>query len=356
MTADIKPLISFAIPTFNFGRFIAETLLTIEEGAEVLAASQFEIVVLDGGSTDNTAEVVSTLAARYGNIRYIKRSERGGIDHDLNLVAEMAIGQYIWLFSADDLLERGWDRHIIPLIKDAGELFLIPAILCDIGMSPMRVNPIFRECIMDEPTEFLLSLDESRIADYLNRAVTLEAFFSYMSAVIVKAEVWHKLPVRADYFGTCWAHCARLMPMLFGDVRVTYLNKYLIKKRSGNDSFMAGGFVARIAIAVDGWDRLITEFFQKTSHKTLLYNALRKDMPIMLFLYAKISSANNPEIVRLNNMARLLYVERNSTFTTKAHYFLFRLVPASAFLNMLLKPFLPSLIRLRHKIKSMFLS
>lgn len=348
-----RPFLSFAIPTYNFGRFIAETVRSIQDGAETLASSQFEIVILDGGSSDNTDDIVRALIDQYKNIRYFKQAVRGGIDRDLDSVVEMALGEYIWLFSADDLLERGWDRFIVPLLGSGGDVFLVPATLCDIQMEPLRQNPIFRACIGEEPIEFDIVGNDS-LYRYLNQAATLEALFSYMSSVVVNAHVWRALPTRMDYFGSCWAHCARLMPLFFKKTKITYLNRFLIKKRGGNDSFMANGFVARIAIAVDGWDKIINEFFVDVLYKRVLYNALRKDMPLALFIYAKISAKKAHEIERLDAMFRLLYTERSPCRATRVHYWVYRLIPASAALNAMIKPFLPVLIRIRHKIKSVF--
>ncbi|MBU1182141.1 MAG: glycosyltransferase family 2 protein [Proteobacteria bacterium] len=355
METEKQPLLSFAIPTYNFGKFIAETVKTIEDGAEMLASSQFEIVILDGGSKDNTDDVVHALAEQYENIRYIKQAERGGIDRDMSVVAEMARGKYIWLFSADDLLERGWDRCIVPLLDRGGDVFLVPAILCDIRMIPLRQNPIFRGCTGQEPIEFDINPGDDLLGAYLNRAASLEALFSYMSSVVVNANVWRALPAKPDYFGSCWAHCVRLMPLFFHKTKIIYLNRFLIKKRRGNDSFLSNGFVARIALAVDGWDKIISEFFIEASLRQVLYSILRKDMPILLFIYAKISAKKTCEIQRLNSMVRLLYLERSPSSTTRINYLFYRLTPASAVLNAMISPFLPVLIRIRHKVKSMFL-
>ena len=349
-----QPLLSFAIPTYNFGRFITETVKSIEDGIEVLTPSQFEIMILDGGSSDNTADLVHTLVEQYKNIHYIKQADRGGIDHDMNAVAGMARGKYIWLFSADDLLERGWDKHIVPLLDGGMDVLLVPAILCDIRMVPLRPNPIFKDCAGQEPVEFNIAPGNDSLDAYLNRAATLEALFSYMSSVVVNADVWRALPARKDYFGSCWAHCARLMPIFFRKTKIIYLNRFLIKKRGSNDSFMENGFVARIAIAVDGWDKIISEFFVDVSYRQALYNALRKDITILLFIYAKISAKKTSEIERLNAMARLLYRKREPSSSTRTSYLIYRFIPASVILNAIIRPFLPALIRIRHKIKSVF--
>lgn len=351
---DQRPLLSFAIPTYNFGRFIAETIKSIEDGSEILKLNQFEIVILDGGSTDQTDEVVQSLSEKYKNIRYIKQEKRGGIDRDINTVAELTSGIYIWLFSADDVLEPGWDKYIVPLLNEENDLLLVPAILCNIQMKPLRSNPIFLNCVGDGPVQFEISTRNNSVANYLNQAASLEALFSFLSAVLVKADFWRSLPAREDYYGSCWAHCARLIPGVISYSRITYLNRFLIKKRSGNDSFLENGFVARLAITVDGWNKIINEFFVENGHKQILFDKLRKDMPILLFIYAKISAKKKDEIDRLNNMVRFLFKESYPIPLTKLCYWGYRLTPASPLLNAIILPFLPTLKRIRHKLKALF--
>lgn len=354
MEAATFPLVSFAIPTYNFGSFIAETVESITGGAEILQPHQFEIVILDGASTDSTERVVRNLIQKFPNVRYTKQSARGGIDCDMDRVAESARGKYIWLFSADDVLQRGWDRLLMPILtSEKSDVILVPAVLCDIRMSALRKNPIFRTD-NDVAMEFVFTPGGGAVENYLRAAVTLEAVFSYMSSIIVKAQVWRGLRTREDFFGSCWAHCARLMPLLFGRTTITYLNDFLVRKRSGNDSFMANGLIARIGIAVYGWDRIVQEFFVAPTNQNLLYAALRRDMPIALFIYAKISARSRAELRRLNGMARLLYTERSVSKATKRQYLVYRLIPASATLNLLIKPILPAIIRVRHKLRAAF--
>jgi glycosyltransferase involved in cell wall biosynthesis len=346
-------LLSFVIPTYNFSNFIAATVESIENGAKMLKLSQFEVVILDGGSNDNTDNVVCPLIDLYKNIRYIKQAKRGGIDGDMDTAAGIAAGKYIWLFSADDVLECGWDKHLVPLLARGGDVFLVPATLCDIRMTPLRQNPIFKNCIIGEPVNFNIFPGDASLHNYLNQAATLEALFSYISSIVVNADIWRGLPVRKDYFGSNWAHCARLMPLFFRKTKITYLNKFLIKKRSGNDSFMENGFVARVLIAIEGWNKIIKEFFVDASDQQVLYNRLRKDIQVLLF-YSKISAQQASEIERLNTMAGLLYSGCNPSTSARISYFIYRLIPRNIILNSIIRPFLPVMIRLRHKIKAVF--
>ncbi len=346
-------MLSFVIPTYNFGKFIYETAKSIIEGATILDKDDYEIVVLDGGSNDDTEQVVAGLTQNYPNTRYIKKVKRGGIDQDLNEVASMAVGKYIWFFSADDLLVSGWDRYIVPLLSREKDIYLVPAELCDLHMKHLRNNPIFKTKD-SEPVEFKLSPDMKSIDLYLEKANTLEALFSFMSAIIVRNDVWHGLRERSDYYGTCWAHCAKLLPLLFRDTSIIYVNKFIIKKRSGNDSFMENGLVPRIGIAINGWNRIILEYFKQQSHRNILLQVLRKDMQILLFAYAKLTAKNKQEVDILDIMARYLFWVPEARCHTKINYLLYRTLPGATRLNLIMKPYLPWVIKIRHKVKSLF--
>ncbi len=54
------------MPTYNFGRFIGETLNSIIPQL----TDQIEIIIVDGASTDNTADVVRSFQKNYPQIQY----------------------------------------------------------------------------------------------------------------------------------------------------------------------------------------------------------------------------------------------------------------------------------------------
>jgi len=94
MTASAPPLVSVIMPAFNAAYFIEEALLS------VLAQNYqpLEILVVDDGSTDDTAAVV----ARFGDkIRYIRQSNAGpGAARNKGL--EFATGEWIAFLDSDD--------------------------------------------------------------------------------------------------------------------------------------------------------------------------------------------------------------------------------------------------------------
>lgn len=90
-----KPFVSVIIPTFNGARFINETI----ESALAQTYDNYEVIVIDDGSTDDTVARVE----RFGNrIRFLQK-DNGGPASARNYGIERAHGSLIALLDHDDL-------------------------------------------------------------------------------------------------------------------------------------------------------------------------------------------------------------------------------------------------------------
>ena len=345
-----RPLLSFAIPVYNFGKFVGETVRSIVDNADVLKPNDYEILILDSGSTDNTPAEVASLMEQYKNVRYRRTEHRGGIDNDLNLAVSLVNGRYIWLFSGDDLLVPGWDRYVKTLLS-GNDVVLVPTTLCNVDMTERRPNPIFRLTHDESSVYFRVCAKDGSLANYLQRANSLDALFGFMSSVIVRSEFWHSLPERRDYYGSCWAHCARLIQGFQDGCSIAYLRRFLIRKRGGNDSFMERGFVGRIGISVIGWQRIIEEFFQESKTQALVYALLRHDISMALFFYGKVSARTKDELMQLKGMARELYDKKYTTTMSRLQYKIFLVAPIASWMAPIINGLLPYAIRMRHWFK-----
>ncbi len=92
------PLVSLIMPTMNSAEFIGETLYTLVDQLY----RPFELIVLDGGSTDRTLEIVDDF--NDGNIRVIQLAPGLGIAKALNVGIAAAEGSFIARMDADDLM------------------------------------------------------------------------------------------------------------------------------------------------------------------------------------------------------------------------------------------------------------
>ncbi|MCV4871952.1 glycosyltransferase family 2 protein, partial [Escherichia coli] len=85
------------IPTYNYGRFIAAAV----ESALGQTLGPAEVIVVDDGSADTTAEAVARFG---GRVRYI-RQENAGVCRARNRGVEESRGELIAFLDADDIWE-----------------------------------------------------------------------------------------------------------------------------------------------------------------------------------------------------------------------------------------------------------
>jgi glycosyltransferase involved in cell wall biosynthesis len=96
----LKTQISICIPTYNRTQYLKETI----QNALNQDYDNFEIVIVDDGSTDNTKALVQSFQS--DKIRYIQKAHEGA-PQTRNRCIQEARGKYILWLDSDDLLEDG---------------------------------------------------------------------------------------------------------------------------------------------------------------------------------------------------------------------------------------------------------
>ncbi len=91
--------VSVVVPAYNYGQFLPQAL----ESLRVQTYPDWECIVVDDGSTDDTLAVVQAAAAGDRRVRYVSQPNRGPSAARNRGIAESA-GDYIQFLDADDLL------------------------------------------------------------------------------------------------------------------------------------------------------------------------------------------------------------------------------------------------------------
>lgn len=314
--------LSLCIPTHNFGEFIGSALESIREQA----SHDVEVVVLDGGSTDSTPEVVRGFVGRIPTLRYYRQEWRGGIDRDIARTVELCTGEYCWLFSSDDLMRPGAVSRVLEETKNRHDVYLLSRIECTRRMRPIRKSSVLG---MHTDAEFELS-DEADRALYFSKAQSTYAFFAYMSSIVVRKARWDQVPLDETFVGSCWAHVARLLKMIPEGLHLKYLSDALVLCRGGNDSFLSDGVANRVRIAVQGFHRIGSEFFGRESYEAFqIRRALRNEYRLRYLYAAKARahrSKNQADVRLLDEMVATLY--NDPPLSNRAYHLLYTLAPA----------------------------
>ena len=107
------PFFSIVVPTYNRSAILLNTLQTILKQTY----NDFEIIVVDDGSTDNTTEIIQPVLLNEKRVKLFKQinKERGAAR---NFGFSKSNGTYVIFFDSDDLMH---ENHLLVLLKNIKE-------------------------------------------------------------------------------------------------------------------------------------------------------------------------------------------------------------------------------------------
>lgn len=138
------PRISFLIPSFNHSKYVCGALDSIHADAGDL---DYEILLLDDGSTDNSRALIEAWQARHPEVplRATFRENRG-VSATLNQLVGMSTGDVIRLCASDDAIAAGSSRKFLEVFAAtdaqvlAGDAWVIDDEGKVVGDSAIRLN------------------------------------------------------------------------------------------------------------------------------------------------------------------------------------------------------------------------
>lgn len=144
--------ISVIIPAYNADKFIRGCI----ESVQAQSFSDAEIIVVDDGSTDATAETVKTLAETHENLRLVQHPENRGLFSARITGVEASAGEYIAFVDADDKITCDWLRLLYEKIKKEGADICAGSLLEDVEgdfYCYKNLDPLRQEFLLDDPID-----------------------------------------------------------------------------------------------------------------------------------------------------------------------------------------------------------
>lgn len=109
----MDPFFSIIIPTFNRARLLSSTIDSVLNQDY----NNFELIIVDDGSTDNTSDVIEGFCSRDSRIKYFyKKNEERNIAR--NYGAAKAFGEYLIFFDSDDTMDKSFLNKYYSHLKD----------------------------------------------------------------------------------------------------------------------------------------------------------------------------------------------------------------------------------------------
>jgi len=182
-------LLSICIATYNRAEYIGQTLDSIIPQLD----DDVELLVVDGASPDNTADVVQSYADP--RIRYVRLPVKGGVDQDYCKAVELAKGEFCWLFTDDDFLRPGAISAVKNAISAGYGLIIVNAEVQDkkLGVILEHQRIVIRDNKSYAPNDM-----ERLFVDALS-------YMSFIGAVVIRRSIWLSRK-QESYFGTEFVH------------------------------------------------------------------------------------------------------------------------------------------------------
>ncbi|HDP79095.1 MAG TPA: glycosyltransferase [Mesotoga infera] len=180
MTRDTKvplstPLVSVIIPAYNAESTIIRTVRSIL----LQNYENIEVIVVDDGSTDNTANELKSISGDNQRVRLVTQNNQG-VSVARNRGIQDARGEYIVFLDSDDFLEPEFVSVLVSIISstDSDIAFCSYRWVDERGKSMRLVVPKNDEGLVKEGESVLLSIFEGSMSIWTGSAIYRKAFLS----------------------------------------------------------------------------------------------------------------------------------------------------------------------------------
>ncbi len=116
--------LSVIIPVYNVEKYIKKCLDSVF--IQDVACDEYEVIVVDDGSPDNSMEIVKYFATEFKNLKIISQKNQG-LSAARNAGMRIAKGEYIWFVDSDDWIEENCLQEIFKILNTyKAEVFVTP--------------------------------------------------------------------------------------------------------------------------------------------------------------------------------------------------------------------------------------
>lgn len=262
-------LLTICIPTYNRSFFLKGLIENIFTEIDKYGnAEDIQVLVVDGKSEDNTAEIIEELRAKR-KLKYFRREKKEGIDRDILKCVELADGKYCWLFSDDDRLTDGAISHLVNVLRREEDL---TGCFCNRISYDSQLEMKVAE-IKGWPGK---SIKEDRIFTDKSECFKYVGMdFGFISSQVIKRSEWQKVVEEEDFRDLC--NCYYLMVHIIGKMmdkkfRWLYIDRPLVKQRTGNDSLLKNrGVIERQMIEHNSFEKIVSRHYRRKSKEYKIF-------------------------------------------------------------------------------------
>lgn len=108
-------MISIIIPIYNSAKYLSECIKSISNQSY----SDFEIICVNDGSTDNSEKIIQDISKQEKRIRYFSQSNKG-VSSARNKALNEARGEWVCFVDSDDVLHKDFLKNLLSIVSENG--------------------------------------------------------------------------------------------------------------------------------------------------------------------------------------------------------------------------------------------
>ncbi|SNR49307.1 glycosyltransferase [Flavobacterium sp. ov086] len=275
----MSDLISIIIPTYNRGQLIRETLDSIL----MQTYKNWECIVVDDGSTDDTADILAKYIERDNRFQYHQRPEERlkGPNSCRNYGFELSKGEYVKWFDSDDLLTLNAFEGSSMFFSKLPDLIVSSLEFIDFNKNKIEKKHFF--------------LSENIIQDYLTGKIKFYTFTPTWKKSFLKNQ-----PYLFDEAITNMDDWDFNLRMLYLEPSIIYIDQPLIQYRIHENSLSQ-------EISKLNFHEIQSEF-----------KAIRKHLSLI-----EQNQKANPQVLKVHFKNRLKFIFRAALVENNEHKFFY---------------------------------
>ena len=143
-------MISIIMPVYNESKYLGASI----QGIIKQTYKDWELIIVDDCSTDNSVEIIQGYRLRYPqeNIRLIRKNENGGHTKSLNIALKNIKGDYIAMQDADDISYPERLQKQIKVLR-SGDIGLVSTYGIAINKDGNRVRDWYNDVAQRKPAK-----------------------------------------------------------------------------------------------------------------------------------------------------------------------------------------------------------
>lgn len=149
------PLVSVVMPAYNVDSFIEEAIASVI----VQTITDWELIVIDDCSTDDTRKLVGEMAEKDARIRLVSNASNMGVAKTRNRGLDLCRGQYVALLDSDDY----WKPRFLEKMLERAEQTGADIIYCSYELVDEQGKKVCNDFIVPPETTFEESIVRSVI-------------------------------------------------------------------------------------------------------------------------------------------------------------------------------------------------